>query len=298
MKRFLLLLLLFAIIIAACDVAVGAVGDRLVRITKGGTIGRINYMANDANEGVLIFGSSRAVHHYDPDILSDSLGLSAYNCGFDGNGIICEYGFYRMIRERYYPQVLIYDISSGFDLKTGDNHKYLGHLRFFYDRAGIDSIFWSVDPVERYKMLSQMYRYNSVIPQMIMNNLHNFRVYHKGYLPIDKTMPAKIKPATSDDTFDYDSLKLHYFERLITECHSRTRLIFTVSPKFENTDDRVLEPIKALCKQYDIPLLNHFTDSTFNFNPDYFYDRTHLNRTGATVYSRTIASEIRSLLPN
>lgn len=41
--------------------------------------------------------------------------------------------------------MLIYDVQTSFDLLEGDNHKYLGGLRYYYDRQGIDSIFWNVD---------------------------------------------------------------------------------------------------------------------------------------------------------
>ena len=55
---------------------------------KGSSIREMNDVCLDNQYDVLIMGSSRAHHHYVPEIISDSLGLSCYNTGKDGNGII------------------------------------------------------------------------------------------------------------------------------------------------------------------------------------------------------------------
>ncbi|MCD8290248.1 MAG: hypothetical protein LUC91_01955 [Prevotella sp.] len=301
MKKSFILLGIFALLVIVCDFAVGAVGDKLVNNAKGGDTKRKNYIARGTNADILIFGSSRAIHHYDPDILQDTLGLTAYNCGFDGNGIICSYGFFKMITQRYYPKILIYEVTSGFDLLVGDNHKYLGNLRYFYNKRdgnSVDSIFWKVDCTERYKMFSKMYRFNSTIPQLIMDNLHPLHEDNKGYRPQDKEMTSDPKPVDVQDTYVYDSLKLYYLEKMINECKGKTQIIFAVSPLYENTDDRVNEPIKKLCDKYEIPLLSHYTDSTFNNRREYFYDRSHLNQTGATAYSKLISGEIKAIIQN
>ncbi len=224
------------------------------------------------------------------------LGLSSYNCGFDGNGIIGAYGYFRMVMNHYFPKVVVYEVTRGFDLLEGDDHTYLGELRFYYDREGVDSIFWSVDPTERFKMLVKMYRFNSSFPQLIMDKFHPMQSDNKGFKAVDKEMSGNIKPMEEQTDIKYDSLKLRYIERLIEDSKGKTLLVFTVSPMYENTDDEVLAPVKALCKEYGVPLLNHYTDSAFNYTREYFSDRTHLNRTGATEYSKVVAAEIKQLL--
>ncbi len=296
MKRFILHLGIFAIMMVACDIAVGYVGNHLVTHSKGGDTNRKNNIANRANEDVLIFGSSRAIHHYDPNILEEVFNMPSYNCGFDGNGIICAFGYIKMIEQRYCPKMIIYDIIPSFDLLASDNHTYLGQLRYYYDRDDIDSIFWSVDVAERYKMVSTMYRFNSMLPQLIMDNISPLHSDNKGYRPLDGEMSDNIKPLKEQTNITYDRLKLHYIERLIEDCRGKTLLVFAVSPMYENTDNEVLAPIKVLCEEYEVPLLNHYTDTSFNYTREYFSDRSHLNRRGATEYSRVIASEIKQML--
>ncbi len=296
MKKFFLCLGIFALIFLACDFIVGLTGNALMESAKGGTLKKKMYICNEAKEQVLVFGSSRAYRHYDPRVIEDSLSLSAYNCGLSANGIIGEYGFYKILNSRYNPEVVIYDIFPAADLLLGDNRQYLSELRYFYNRTGVDSLFWNVDWTERVKMKSRMYRYNSVFPTILREYIHPKNKFVDGFVLTNKQMPAEISPLRKSVEFVYDSLKLECVERLIHDCNGKSTLVFAVSPMYENTDDAELEPFKILCGKYGITLLNHYTDSAFVFRRDYFYDRLHMNGTGATEYSKVIAHEIRELL--
>lgn len=89
-----------------------------------------------------------------------------------------------------------------------------------------------------------------------MDNIKPMREDQKGYRPLFGTMNYEIKatPETKDVTYRYDSLKLHYLERLIKDCQAaKTQLVFTVSPQYGNTDDAVLAPVKDLCSRYGLP---------------------------------------------
>ena len=148
------------------------------------------------NEDVLIFGSSRAIHHYNPQIITDSLGLTCYNCGQDGNGIIFFYGLWQMIKEHHKPMIIIYNVCTGFDLYEGEsNQRYLGWLRADYDRPSIKSIFTAIEPTEENKMMSMLYRHNSKFMQVLTDYFHPiFGIEGNGYLPMKGEMDRmKIK---------------------------------------------------------------------------------------------------------
>ena len=42
------------------------------------------YTVEKVNADVVVIGSSKASHHYVPQMLEDSLGMTVYNCGQDG----------------------------------------------------------------------------------------------------------------------------------------------------------------------------------------------------------------------
>ena len=73
--------------------------DYVVKNIEVGGRGRDNYICDKSVDDILIFGSSRAVHHYNSSMIEDSLGMSCYNCGDDGNGIILSYGRLSMISQ-------------------------------------------------------------------------------------------------------------------------------------------------------------------------------------------------------
>mgnify|MGYP006908895049 CR=1 FL=1 len=120
---------------------------------------------------------------------------------------------YQTICRRYHPKMVIYDIMPSFDLLKGDNHKYLKWLRAYYDYDGMSEIFASIDSNEKYKMLSQMYRYNTNFGQLIIENIHPVQAPSiKGFRPNDKMMDtmkvAKKNNVENKNDIFYDTLKL------------------------------------------------------------------------------------------
>lgn len=298
MRKFICKLIIFAAILGVLDIAVGVSCKYLAGHAKGGETRLNNYICNELTDDIIIMGSSRGVHHYDPAILTDSLSLSCFNCSMDGNGIVLMYGRWKMLSERYIPKVLVYDILPAFDIYISDNHRYLASLRYYYNRPGIDSLFWSVDRIERYKMLSNFYRYNSSFIQLISDNLKAEPFPSGGYKPIDKEMVFSI----AADEFDKrdqkcDSLKIRCLRQLVGECKSKgTRIVFMVSPMYGVTCDKALKPVKDLCKEIGVPLISHYSDTAYATHPEYFSDPTHLNRVGATKYTKDIVAELRKFV--
>lgn len=298
MRKFLLKLALFFVIVFAFDYAFGQIMTYVNHHTVKGDYGRNNYICKETHQEVLIFGSSRAIHHYNTEILADKLGMSCYNCGEDGMGIICSYGRYSLIRQRYQPKMVVYDIEIAYDILKDDNTRYLGFLRPFYDEKGIDSIFNSVSLTEKYKMLSYLYRYNSRWLDMLAQFRSKSKVFAKDYKysPLKGVMnynPSKYKFSSAEDC---DSLKLHYLEKFIRDCQdNNTRIVFVISPVYGEQENHLLKPFTDICTKYDIPILDHFADNRFVSHKELFSDKMHLNEKGATSFSEIIASEIELL---
>ncbi len=298
MRTFLLRLALFALLMLALDIAVGFVPIlHNPYIGVNNTTARKAYIANEMTADVVFLGSSRSFRHYAPDIIEDSLGMTAYNAGFDGSGLFAAYGYYKIFTQRYMPKVIVLDINVGQTLLHGNKFNDLDqHLRHFYDRPGIDSLYLAVSPEDYYKMHSSLYRLNTVLTEYA----HDFHCrawqYEQGWLPVDKEMgklPPRMRPRR---VFVYDALRLHYLERWIRECEGKTTLVYAASPSFRNMDDCMFEIVETMCARYNVPFICHYTDSTFNFNPDYFYDRTHMTRKGARAYTAAFAHDLKTIL--
>ena len=295
MKKFLLKIFLFFTIVAIIDVFSGKLFTYLTEHAKGGENWRNNYICDSVKADILIFGSSRALHHYNPTIIFDSLNLSCYNCGQEGNGIILNEAFYQLILQRYRPKVLIYDIIPGYDLHAKeDNHKYLKWLKAYYDRTGIPEVFESVDKTEKYKMWSQMYRYNSNCVKLLSDYVHPFKSVSNGFSPIEgeldamkmKKVPFKpIIPAT-------DSLKISYIKKMIEES-TGTNIIFVMSTWWNYIDTLRFQPIRDICNEKNIPFIDFSNSPKYVHNNAYFKDGDHLNARGADEFTKDLIQELR-----
>lgn len=299
MKKCLLQIALFFAIVAVVDFAAGKVFRYVQSNRAGGRTGAEWYTCRESNEDIIIMGSSRASHHYVPQILSDSLGMSCFNAGQDGNGIILQYGRWKMISERYAPKVLVYDVTPGFDLQENDNMAYVDRLKPFCDDCKVKNYVADIFPIERWKLYSQMYRYNYKFLEMLSDCVKSKDDKLNGYIPlygqirkevVEGAANAKVKP------IEFDETKLQYLECLAQECKlSNTKLIFVVSPYFRGGGYNLesFEPIVRLASQYDLPFY-YFNNSELIDNSNLFKDSYHLNDEGAKTFTAELVHRIAS----
>lgn len=281
------------------DYAYGKLGTYLLDHAISGQSEKNKYICDRTSEDILIMGSSRAVHHYDPTIIEDSLGLSCYNCGYDGCGSITAYGLLNILTDRYSPRVILYEITPEFDyLKTDkDNTKYLGPLKMFFDRDGIDSIFIKIDAKEQFKMQSWMYRMNSQLIVLLSENLLKRNETVKGFHTKNQVMLYEPKIKDEDVHLEYDSFKMDCLNRMINACKSKgIKLVFCVSPSYKNNYSLKYQYAKALANKNNIPFIDYSCDMEFVNKRVFYYDQAHMNEDGATTYTRLIIPELRDVL--
>lgn len=291
MKRFFQLLTLLLVVMFLIDFACGKALDAVRDHAKGGEMGKVAYLCRVSTEDLLVMGSSRACHQYNPYILEDSLHMSCLNAGKDGMGIIYNYALYRLICQRRIPRFIVYDAYVATDLFKSDNARYVYPLRAYYPQAGIDSVFWAIDPTDRVKMYSRLYRYNSSFQNLWEGVTQDPEPSHKGY----SAYQEKRANAFPDLGIDYDTLKLDCLEKFVRLCKENgTRLIFVASPKYASKLHRAYAPLWALCKKYDVKYLDYYDDERFQASD--FCDSYHLISSGADKFTAILAHDLKPWL--
>lgn len=297
MKKFILHILLFFAILAVIDVAAGKVFWYLQSTRAGGRTGAEYYACKESNDDVIIMGSSRASHHYIPQIISDSLGLSCFNAGQDGNGIVLQYGRWKMLTERHSPKVLIYDVNIVFDLCQNDNMTYVDRLKPFCNDNTVRNYVSEIFPMERVKLLSQMYRYNYKFLEILFDCTRSCDI-NNGYEPLFGEIRQEIvddaDAVMEEREIVVDKIKIHYLEKLIKECKENgTILFFVASPAFRGSiyGEKSFSAVKELSTKYDVPFYYYYK-SRYSENPLIFKDSQHLNDQGATLFTSDIVSQI------
>lgn len=297
-KKFCLKLALFLLILIVVDSLAGALFDLLRAHAKGGTTYNDFIVSEKCNADILVLGSSRARHHYNPSIL-DSIGGFAYNGGSDGIGIVLGLGRYLMCAEQHIPKVVVYDVTPEFDylVYKDQNSKYLGELRPHYEKKGVKPIFDKFEsPFQQLKMFSKMYRNNSKILANITDAVAkrpNIRGYYPQYGSLSNKKNAKDKSLV----YVVDSVKMSLMEQLIDETkRNGSKLYFAISPKyFRNKLEKILpyyDPLIELAKKKNVVVLDYLFTPNLSNNSKMFVDAVHMNHLGAEAYSQMVVKRI------
>lgn len=303
MKKFILYIIFFFAIITSIDYCFGRVCDYLNAHSQGGMSKQIYDMCMKDEYDVIILGSSRAHHHYVPQIMEDSLGMSCYNAGFDGNGIIMMYGLYKMITSRYTPKLIIYDVEQMFDLYKYENDKnctrYLNALKPYYNQPCVLQIFKDISIKEYYKVHSGFCRYNSNTFPLALDYLKKRPMDDRGYSPLIGTFDYEPVADERKRPLVVDPLKMNYMLKLIREVSERAiPIVVVASPRYGVLDSDEFIPLKKICEDYKIRFVDFYSDDYFLSHKELFNEPVHLNDNGARIFTQKIASLLKQEIVN
>jgi len=297
MKKFITKVLLFFVFVIIADIGVGKLGDYMWTNSKGGyTKQSADFALHDIHD-VIVFGSSRAKHHYDTPFLSDTMALNVYNAGSDGSGIILATGLCELAISRYKPKLIIYDVTFSFDIidNPQDNNdvRYIKWLKPYYRNPAIGAIIKDVKKEEWYKVHSGLIRYNSSFITMAQDFFISKELGNNGYEPMKGQLNAiEDNVVTNEVISSVDSLKLKYIEKFINLAQTNNiPIVFIKSPRLGAKDSDIIQPIKDVCSRYQVPFWDFRSNVLFQ-KPNLFCDHSHLNEEGARVFSRVVVEEI------
>jgi hypothetical protein len=303
-NSYLLFFLRLAIFIFTLFVLDGVTGSLLRHYyftQNSGSMYHTTYSMESATNDIIIFGTSRATHHYKPEVFERMLGMTCYNAGKDGTQILYHYAVLESVLKRYTPKIIILDISLKEVLKSDENYDWLSSLLPYYKKhPEIRPVVDLKSYFEKYKLISSSYPFNSAILTIAKSNgITSAEKGEKGYLPLEKEWKEPLTTDIPRRPEKIDSVKLHYFEKFIEDCKkANTRLYVMFSPIYIRYDQPPvsLVTIKGICEHNHIPFYDYSKSIEFLSNPSLFQDRSHMNDKGATIYSEKVAREIKSSL--
>jgi hypothetical protein len=294
-------MLLFAVIVAVLDQGIGRGLKRCYFAQTSGYEYRTTYVVNKVKANVIIFGSSRAAHHYNSPLLQDSLHTSVYNAGRDGTFIFYYYAMLKAVLNRYPPKLVIVDITPEEFEHNDVAYERLNMLLPYYDaHPNIREVCNLRGPYEPYKMLSGIYPQNSNLLTAITTLLKTKRdkineAQIKGYLPLEGEVHETKQNAVLQPL---DTLKVAYFKKLIAECKAaKIKLAVVVSPEYKNYPKGCasIRMAEDICHQQGISFFNYYNAPAFNAAKLYA-DPSHLNNTGATLFTKAFMGTMKRLL--
>ena len=299
MKRFAKKIVVLVILVFVLDISLGYVLENFYFNQSKGKLFRISNVLENVNSEVLIFGSSRAVHHYNPAIIERELGFSTFNAGLDGQSIIYHKIVFDAIISRYKPKLIVLELYEDMDFSFSNNQ---------YDRLSVLLPYINKYPeiklnvqkrsyFEKIKMLSKTYPYNSLILRMIEGNFNftNSDKSSNGFIANEGYWINPIKKV-HDLQSDYDEKKVKYFYDFVKKCReNKIPLFVVISPIFQNCAD-CFSFSKEICDIAGVKLHNFSSEIIFLNDKNNFEDPLHLNFNGAQIYSEFISPKLKDFL--
>lgn len=294
---FVLKLVVFFAFLFLLDFSIGSILKYLYYKQESGLLYRTTYSIDSTKADVLVFGASRANHHYYPGIFEQRMNLSYYNVGRDGNAIFYHYAILKAVLKRHRPKIVILDFCHKDFMQSTESYDRISALLPYYEsHPEIRSIIPLKGPYETFKLASRIYPYNSMIFTIAIGNMgfnrnrdNNNDV--KGYVPLTKIWSKPIVTDTAQKNYLLDSNKINIYQAFIKECNDNdVKLYIMFSPYFINYkyEDPSVIVAKKIAAQYNTTCYDFSNLPPFSNNASLFTDESHLNDVGARVYSNLV----------
>jgi hypothetical protein len=304
-KRFLVNLLVFLGLLFAFDKALGFMLQQLYFKQLAGEYYRATYSIDSTKADLLIFGSSRASHHYVPEVFEENLHMSTYNTGRDGNYLLYNYAVIKSVTERFNPKMIILDVNPiALFYRKDDYDRLSSLLPYYHSHPEIRDIVARRSKYERFKLYSSLYPYNSLSLSILVGNLEiskKLYVSDKGYLPFyEKMNPISIGSKKTKDNPEeiysdsIDSFKIAALQDIAEIClKKKIPLVFVFSPIWSKSNNELANSkLLTIVKLNKVKYLDFSDDTTFVNHPQYFQDASHMNDDGARIFSKKLAEAL------
>jgi len=310
MTLFLKRLFLFIIVLVVIDQSIGFLLRQLYFSQRKGQFAQTTYAVDSANQDIIVFGSSRAVRHYSPAILSKAFGKSCYNVGRDGQMIPYYTALEDVIFNRKKPSMVILDINSWEFVNGPSKYEKLSILLPYCSKhPELINYIKIASPLERYKLLSAIYPYNSSLFIATNNKVfeNKLPIDENGFDPLNKKMDNTtitftkrlLEQAKIDNgrvKLDMDTMSLVLYTQFLQKCidaNIPTYVVIspTLAPELPTEQKTKLI---AITKSFpSVAFLDFSSDSNYNGHFEKFADIYHLNRDGAEEFSNELVSKIK-----
>jgi hypothetical protein len=261
------------------------------------------------NSDVVIYGDSRAWVQFDPAIISSGLHASTFNLGIDGHNFWMQHLRHQLLLENNSkPRLIIHSVDAFTLQKREDLFNPDQFLPYMLNNEKIKKATISYKGYQTFDYRIPLIRYYGkkeaifTALKLFIRPSDNPITRIRGYEGQNKTWnfdfeKAKFKMNTY--TIKPDSASISLFDRYLSECVSKNiRVLLVYAPeyiegqKFISNRNETIEIYLNMSEKYKIPFLDYSQD-TLSFNRDYFYNSTHLNKTGAELFTMKLTDRIK-----
>lgn len=267
--------------------------------------------ASKINSEIVIYGSSRAWVHIDPEILYDSLNLRSYNLGIDGHNFWLQYlRHIEYLKHNKKPKKIILSVDA-FSLQKRDElynyAQFLPYMLFNRNIYNFTKSYTGFKTIDYFFPFIRYFEEPTVLKtslKIFLKGRPNTQLRKKGFLAVEKEWNsdfenAKKKMESYEISLDFKSVAL--FERFIKECKENDiELILVYTPEyfegqnFISNREEVIKIYNEFSQEFNLRFLDYSKDE-ISFKKSFFYNANHLNKEGSKLFSQKFAHDLKAL---
>jgi len=258
-----------------------------------------------------IYGSSRAWVHINPEIIKDSLGLSAYNFGVNGHNFWLQYlRHIEYIENNKSPNVIVHSVDVfTFQKRKGlfNMEQFLPYMLWDKKIKQYTSSYIGFNKADYYIPLIRYFKEPlafKIVFEKLFTSQHDYSLRNNGFDSKEKNWNkdhAKARKRRKNYVAKPDSATLKLYNKFLQECQqNKTKVIIVYTPeyidgqKFVTNRKKIIDLIKGFAEKYNLEFLN-YSNNKICFNKDYFYNASHLNAKGANHFSSILSKDLKEL---
>lgn len=301
----------FFCLIAVCTFVLDSVinsGLRRIRTSAFGVQNRIVEGTIDAD--IVIAGSSRALTHYDPRVISAMTGRNAFNIGLNGAQTDMQVArFKTYLEHNRKPALLIFNLDI-FSFQTthggvydpGQYLPYLNEPTIYAALERIDKNVWKSKFLPLYGYAVVDLRFTWVQGVLGFLGWNPGEDHFFGFKPRyaewtdDFERLRKTNPNGVEFAIEHDGNSL--MEELLQLCKQRgIAALLVYSPEYVDMQaltrnrSRIFSSFSTLSERYGVPIWD-FSSSVISLHKENFYNSQHLNAVGAAAFTKDLAERL------
>jgi hypothetical protein len=264
------------------------------------------------NAELLIYGSSRAWVQFDPRIIEDNLHQSVFNLGIDGYPFHIQHLRHLLaLKNNPKPKTIIHAVDIGTLIKSNwyNTDQFLPYMlwdKTFYDYTSSYEGFSYLDyiiPLVRYRGRMDIIKTASEMIFWPKNNPTQRVKGYQGQHTLWNSDFDNAKKTMKRYTAKPDPFTLKLFDNYLETCKKQNiNVILVYAPyhidgqAFIENPQEMIDQYKAFAKKYGFLFLD-FTQDPICYDRKYFYNTSHMNITGAELFTKKLCDKIKALDP-
>jgi hypothetical protein len=261
------------------------------------------------NSDIVVYGSSRAMVHMDPRIISDSMQTTCYNLGINGHNFWLTYLRHKeLLKFNKKPKLIIHSIDVFTLTKRPDLFNSDQFLPYMMNNRDVEEAISSYKGFGFYDFHLPLLRYSGkyktiggIFKYMIRPTASDSGRYRgfsaQNHSWNDDLERAKIKFA--DFRVDLDTASISLFDRYIRECIADgIEIVFVYTPEYIEGQEfvknrrEILDTFKEFAVKYNLKYIDYSADS-ISYQKKYFYNASHLNKEGAELFTAKLVNDLK-----